>query len=84
MIAMTRSWVEINSYTENVAGVNAVAEKLCAAFSLPGLGSGAGLVPEGRDGEWSRGRLFAGVAELLAVVAGRSPSGVGLVVEDVH
>ena len=28
--------------------------------------------------------MFAGVAELLAAVAGRSPSGVGLVVEDVH
>jgi DNA-binding CsgD family transcriptional regulator len=51
---------------------------------LPGLSPGGGTVPDGRDGEWSRGRLFAGVAELLAAVAGRSPSGVGLVVEDVH
>ena len=39
---------------------------------LAGTGSGAGQ------------RLFAGVAELLAVVAARTASGVGLVVEDVH
>src|SRR5215471_9233853 len=44
---------------------------------LPGIGPGA----DGRGGAWSRERLFAGVAELLAAVAGRSPSGVGLVVE---
>ena len=37
---------------------------------LPGLGPGGGAGPGGRDGEWSRERLFAGVAELLAVVAG--------------
>ena len=40
--------------------------------------------PDSRDGEWSRERLFAGVAEVLVVVAGESPSGLGLVVEDVH
>ena len=51
---------------------------------LPGLGSGGGPVRDGRVGEWSRERLFAGVAEVLVVVAGASPSGVGLVVEDVH
>ena len=51
---------------------------------LPGMGQDGGTGPAGRDGEWSRQRLFAGAAELLAVVAGRSPSGVGLVVEDVH
>ena len=51
---------------------------------LPGMDPDGGTDPGGRDGEWSRPRLFAGVAELLAVVAGRSPSGVGLVVEDVH
>ena len=51
---------------------------------LPGMGQDAGTGPAGRDGEWSRQRLFAGVAELLAAVAGGSPSGVGLVVEDVH
>src|SRR5580693_6606625 len=51
---------------------------------LPGMGTGGGTGPAGRDVEWSRQRLFAGVAELLAAVAGRSPSGVGLIVEDVH
>jgi DNA-binding CsgD family transcriptional regulator/tetratricopeptide (TPR) repeat protein len=50
---------------------------------LPGLGPG-GPAADGRDGEWSRERLFAGVAELLAVVARKSGSGVGLVIEDVH
>ena len=51
---------------------------------LPAMGPGGGAAPGGRDGEWSRERLFAGVAEVLTVVAGRSGSGVGLVVEDVH
>ena len=51
---------------------------------LPGLDSGGGPVRDGRVGEWGRERLFAGVAEVLAAVAGGSPSGVGLVVEDVH
>ncbi len=51
---------------------------------LPGLSPGSGPVRDGRDGEWSRERLFAGVAEVLAMVAGESPSGLGLVVEDVH
>ena len=37
MIAMTRAWVEVNSYTENVDGVNAVGALLRAAFALPGL-----------------------------------------------
>ena len=51
---------------------------------LPAMGPGAGAAPGGRDGEWSRERLSAGVAEVLTVVAERSGSGVGLVVEDVH
>ena len=51
---------------------------------LPGMGPGGGTGPAGRDGEWSRERLFAGAAEVLAGVAARSQSGVGLVVEDVH
>jgi len=37
MLALTREWVEINSYTDNVAGVNAVGERLRAAFALPSL-----------------------------------------------
>src|SRR5258706_6982032 len=37
LIAYTRSWVEINSYTTNIAGVNAVGAKLREAFALPSL-----------------------------------------------
>ena len=51
---------------------------------LPAMGPGGGAAPGGRDGEWSRERLFAGVAEVLTAVAERSQSGVGLIVEDVH
>jgi len=45
---------------------------------------GRGTAPDGREGGWSRERLFTAVAELLAAVGRRSPSGVGLVLEDVH
>ncbi len=37
MLALTRSWVEINSYTANVDGVNRVGGLLREAFSLPSL-----------------------------------------------
>ncbi len=37
MLALTRSWVEINSYTANVDGVNRVGSLLREAFSLPSL-----------------------------------------------
>jgi glutamate carboxypeptidase len=37
MLALTRRWVEVNSFTENVAGVNAVGAMLREAFALPGL-----------------------------------------------
>src|SRR5262249_42985641 len=47
-------------------------------------GTGAGTVPDARGEEWSRERLFAALAELLAAVAARSGRGAGLVVEDVH
>ena len=51
---------------------------------LPGMDADGGTGPAGRDGEWSRERLFAGAAEVLAAVARRAGPGVGLVVEDVH
>src|SRR5215470_8946926 len=51
---------------------------------LPGVGPGDAAAGDGQDGEWSRERLFAAVADLLAAVAGRAASGAGLVVEDVH
>ena len=37
MLALTRSWVEINSYTANVEGVNRVGALLREAFALPSL-----------------------------------------------
>src|SRR5215475_15608588 len=37
MLALTRRWVEVNSFTENVAGVNAVGAMLREAFALPSL-----------------------------------------------
>ena len=37
MLALTRSWVEINSYTANVDGVNRVGALLREAFTLPSL-----------------------------------------------
>src|SRR5262249_50780751 len=38
---------------------------------LPGTGPGDAAAGDGQDGEWSRERLFAAVADLLAAVAGR-------------
>jgi glutamate carboxypeptidase len=37
MVALTRSWVEVNSYTANVAGVNAVGAMLRDAYALRSL-----------------------------------------------
>src|SRR5262245_39854181 len=37
MLAFTRSWVEINSHTANVDGVNRVGALLRDAFALPSL-----------------------------------------------
>ena len=37
MLALARRWVEINSYTSNVAGVDAVGELLRESFALPSL-----------------------------------------------
>jgi DNA-binding CsgD family transcriptional regulator len=51
---------------------------------LPGLGPGGGTASTSRDVEWRRERLFGGVAEVLAAVAGRAGPWVGLVVEDVQ
>jgi glutamate carboxypeptidase len=37
LVPLARSWVEINSFTTNVEGVNAVGARMRAAFALPGL-----------------------------------------------
>ncbi|HET7502733.1 MAG TPA: M20/M25/M40 family metallo-hydrolase [Kofleriaceae bacterium] len=47
MIALTRRWVEVNSYTANVAGVNAVGAMLREGFALPSLACAA--VPGGAE-----------------------------------
>jgi glutamate carboxypeptidase len=47
MIGLTRRWVEINSYSANVAGVNAVGAQLREAYALPSLS--VRVVPGGPD-----------------------------------
>lgn len=37
LLPLLRQWVEVNSYTGNVAGCNRVADLLLAGFDLPGL-----------------------------------------------
>ena len=37
LLPLLRRWVEVNSYTGNVAGCNAVADRLIEGFALPGL-----------------------------------------------
>src|SRR5258706_14458618 len=37
MLALTRRWVEVNSYTANIPGVNDVGAMLREAFALPSL-----------------------------------------------
>jgi glutamate carboxypeptidase len=49
MIAMTRRWVEVNSFSTHVAGVNAVGALLGEAFALPALA--ATVVPGGALGD---------------------------------
>ena len=39
MLALTRSWVEVNSFTANIAGVDRVGAMLEEAFTLPSLAS---------------------------------------------
>src|SRR5262245_39537592 len=36
-LPLLRSWVEINSFSANVEGVNRVGDRLAEAFALPGL-----------------------------------------------
>jgi glutamate carboxypeptidase len=47
MVALTRRWVEINSYTANVAGVNAVGALLREAYALPALS--CRVIPGGNE-----------------------------------
>jgi glutamate carboxypeptidase len=47
MLALTRTWVEVNSYTANVAGVNAVGAMLREAYTLPSLA--CSVIPGGAE-----------------------------------
>src|SRR5271155_4225474 len=82
-LAGTLPLLPVRAALGGLAGLQG-GRRLEGALRRPAMGPGAGAAPGGRDGEWSRERLFAGVAEVLTVVAERSGSGVGLVVEDVH
>lgn len=47
MAALTRRWVEVNSFTANVPGVNAVGAMLREAYALPSLA--CTIIPGGPD-----------------------------------
>src|SRR4029450_4407482 len=49
MIALTKTWVGVNSYTANVAGVNAVGAMLREAYALPSLA--CTVLPGGEFGD---------------------------------
>ncbi|HEY5923600.1 MAG TPA: M20 family metallopeptidase [Kofleriaceae bacterium] len=75
MLGLTRSWVEINSYTSNVEGVNRVGAMLREAFSLlpsltntviPGE-SGYGDHLVWRTAPSARGNRSPGVAPILLI-----------------
>jgi glutamate carboxypeptidase len=65
IFAHTCAWVEVNSYTENVEGVNAVGALLDQAFALPSLE--ARIVPSARFGAHRFWRTAAPGAPILLV-----------------
>lgn len=65
ILRMTRAWVEVNSYTENVEGVNAVGALLREAFAIPGLALEE--KPGGRCGTHLFWRTAAAGAPILLV-----------------
>ena len=58
MLALTRQWVEVNSYTSNVAGVDRVGAMLREAFALPSLACTA--IPGARSRRSWAGRSWLG------------------------
>ena len=66
MLALTRRWVEVNSYTANIDGVNQVGAMLREAFTLPGLA--LTVVPgEGAYGDHLLWRSSAAGAPMVLV-----------------
>ncbi|HEX5061348.1 MAG TPA: M20 family metallopeptidase [Kofleriaceae bacterium] len=66
MLALARSWVEINSYTSNVEGVNRVGALLREAFSLPAL-TGSVIPGEAGYGDHLVWRTPASGAPILLI-----------------
>ncbi|MBV8761662.1 MAG: M20 family metallopeptidase [Deltaproteobacteria bacterium] len=65
MLALTRSWVEINSFTQNIDGVNRVGALLREAFALPGLT--CSVIPAEGFGDHMIWRTAAAGAPILLV-----------------
>jgi glutamate carboxypeptidase len=65
MLALTRSWVEINSFTQNLEGVNRVGAMLCDAFALPSLT--CSVIPADGYGDHMIWRTAAPGAPILLV-----------------
>lgn len=68
LISLTRQWVEVNSFTANVAGVNAVGELLRAGFALPSLA--CEVIPGGDFGDHLVWRTPASHARASIVLVG--------------
>jgi glutamate carboxypeptidase len=65
ILALTRRWVEVNSYTENIEGVNRVGAMLAEAFALPSLA--AETIPGHAHGDHHVWRTAAAGAPILLV-----------------
>jgi len=65
MLALTRSWVEINSFTQNVEGVNRVGAMLREAFTLPSLT--CSVIPAEGHGDHMIWRTAAAGAPILLI-----------------
>jgi glutamate carboxypeptidase len=65
MLALTRSWVEINSFTQNIEGVNRVGALLREAFALPSLT--CSVIPAEGYGDHMIWRTAAAGAPILLV-----------------
>lgn len=65
MLALTRSWVEVNSFTANIDGVNKVGALIREAFALPSLS--LMTIPGAEFGEHMVWRTAASGAPILMI-----------------